>query len=99
MSKITNSARGKDCTVRIPTVCNHNSETVVLAHISGVRHGHGTGQKVNDAFGAYACSSCHDAIDGRTLTQFRRTELKLMHLEGVLESQALMIKEGWIICK
>lgn len=96
MSKITQSARGKDCTIRIPTVCNQNSETVVLAHISGVRHGHGISQKVNDAFAAYACSNCHDAIDGRTLTQFRRAELKLMHLEGVIETQAQLINEGLI---
>ena len=96
MSKITKSAKGRGCTIRIPTICNHNSDTVVFAHISGVRFGHGVGQKVNDAFGAFACSSCHDAVDGRTHTQYRRAELKLMHLEGVIETQAILINEGLI---
>lgn len=98
MSKITKSARGQSCTVRIPSICNGNNETVVLAHINGVRFGHGIGQKVNDAFGAYACSSCHDAVDGRTPTQYRRAELKLMHLEGVIETQAILMQEGLIKC-
>ena len=26
-------AKGRGCMVRIPGVCNHNSETVVLAHV------------------------------------------------------------------
>lgn len=29
---IKNAARGRECIVRIPGVCNGNSETVVLAH-------------------------------------------------------------------
>lgn len=99
MSKITKSAKGRNCTVRVIGICNHNAETTVYAHISGVRFGHGMAQKVNDIFGAYCCSSCHDAIDGRTTTQYSRTALKLMHLEGVIETQAILIKEGLIKCE
>ena len=98
-TKITKSARGQNCTIRIPNVCNHNPETTVFCHVSGVRFGHGMAQKVNDIFGAYCCSSCHDAIDGRTPTQYKRTELKLMHLEGVIETQSILIKEGLIKCE
>lgn len=56
MSKITKSARGENCTVRLSGICNHNSDTVVFAHINGVRFGHGMGLKANDIHGAYACS-------------------------------------------
>ena len=31
--KIRNSARGQDCALRIPGVCNFNPETTVLAHV------------------------------------------------------------------
>lgn len=99
MSAIKKSARGKSCTIRIPTICNGNDETVVLTHINGVRFGHGVGHKVADLFGAYGCSACHDAVDGRTLTQFRRAELKLMHLEAVIETQAILMQEGLIAVK
>lgn len=55
MSAITKSARGESCTVRVIGYCNSNSETVVLAHLSGIRFKHGIGNKVNDIHGAY-CS-------------------------------------------
>lgn len=96
MSKITQSAKGETCTVRLPSVCNHNPETVVLAHINGVRFGHGMGKKTTDIHGAYACSSCHDAIDGRIKTYMTDEYLKLSHLEGVIETQMRLIAKGLI---
>ena len=90
--KITQSARGESCTLRIPTVCNHNSETVVFAHIAGNK---GTGTKNHDLFGVYACSNCHDWIDGRCnyavndyleeiLRALQETQLKLIE-KGIIE--------------
>ena len=53
--------------MRLHGVCNHNSETVVLAHyrLAGVS---GMGMKSPDILGAWACSACHDAIDRRAHT-------------------------------
>ena len=96
MSKITQSAKGEDCTVRIAGICNHNPETVVLAHLSGIRYGHGTGQKVNDMHGAYCCSSCHDVLDGRVGYNYKRDHLKLWHLEGIIETQIKLLNKGLI---
>lgn len=96
MSKITASAKSELCTVRITGHCNGNSDTVVLAHLSGIRYGHGTGQKVNDIHGAYCCSSCHDILDGRVKSNHNRDSLKLWHLEGVIETQIKMINKGLI---
>ncbi len=97
MSAITKSAKGEDCTTRVPGYCNGNPETTVFAHINGVRFGHGTGHKVNDIHGAYSCSSCHDAVDFRVRTNYSSLELKSMHLEGVLETQLKLIKKGLIV--
>lgn len=96
MSKIRKSAQGENCTVRLPNVCNGNPETTVLAHINGVRFGHGVGRKVSDLHGAYCCSNCHDALDGRTHTNFDKDFLKLAHLEAVIETQIKLIKKGLI---
>lgn len=86
-------ARGRECQVRIAGVCNHNSETVVLAHyrMAGLN---GVGMKPDDMFGAWTCSSCHDAIDGRTKTEYTRDELRLAHCEGVMRTQAILQQEG-----
>jgi hypothetical protein len=57
------AARGKPCTLRLPC-CNSDPETTVLAHIRAFGWG-GMGSKPDDFLAVYACSACHDAIDGR----------------------------------
>ena len=91
--KYTKSARGQECQIRIPSICNRNSETVVFAHIGGG----GMGMKRNSLAGSYACSSCHDAVDGRTPTEFKIWSLQRMHLEGMLRTQEIMIKDGVLV--
>jgi hypothetical protein len=46
--------------------------------------------------GAWCCSSCHDAIDGRQKSEHTFDELRLMHLEGVIRTQEALIDEGFI---
>lgn len=79
-------ARGKPCMVRLPNICNGDSATTVLAHyrMAGTCGG---GMKPDDWQGAWACSNCHDAIDGRIRTLYPREQLRLMHAEGVLRTQ------------
>jgi len=79
--------------VRIPEVCNHNSETVVLAHyrLAGVS---GIGMKSPDILGAWACSACHDAIDRRAHTDLDRDYVRLLHLEGMVRTLAQLDREG-----
>jgi len=88
-------ARGRGCMVRLEGVCNHNSETVVLAHIriAGVS---GMGLKSPDLIGAWACSACHDAIDRRAHTDLDRDHVRLAHLEGMARTIAQLVKEGLV---
>jgi hypothetical protein len=81
--------------VRLEGICNHNSETVVLAHIrlSGVS---GMGIKADDLLGAWACSACHDAVDRRFRTDLDRDYVRLAHLEGMVRTIAQLRKEGLI---
>ena len=86
---LTQSARGKNCTVRSP-VCNHNPETTVLAHLRGP-WALGIGTKPHDFFSVYACSDCHDALDGR------RGIWPVDHedrLRALYETQTIMFLEG-----
>lgn len=94
-TKLTKAARGRDCTVRIPGVCNHNPETVVLAHyrMAGVC---GTSMKPADLIGAWACSDCHDVIDGRKRIAADRDILRLWHLEGMVRTLDILMREGVI---
>lgn len=95
-------ARGKECQIRIPGVCNGNNETVVLCHLNNKRlFGVGTGQKVPDIFGAWGCSACHDVVDGRTMwteCEDRAAELLVdkQFYEGVFRTQNILLNEGKI---
>lgn len=91
MSKLTKAARGRDCQIRIPGVCNFNPETTVLAHyrLAGTC---GTGIKPHDEQGAWACSSCHDEIDRRTRKVDSDTA-RLCHAEGVMRTQQILRDE------
>lgn len=93
--KLRKEAKGRGCMVRIPDVCNHNSETVVLAHyrLAGVS---GIGMKSPDVLGAWACSACHDAIDRRAHTDLDRDYVRLLHLEGMARTLAQLNREGLI---
>ena len=61
--KYLSSARGQDCTLNLPSICSHNSETVVAAHSNWHEHGRGMGIKASDVFVADACSACHAELD------------------------------------
>jgi hypothetical protein len=65
MTPARRAAKGEDCTLRIPGVCNSNSETVVLCHSNRLEHGKGMGLKAPDAAACFGCSDCHDVLDGR----------------------------------
>jgi len=91
--KYTKSAKCQDCQVRIPGSCNFNSDTTVPAHLNGA----GMGIKHSSIHLAYACSSCHDVIDGRVQSPYTKEQLELWHLQGVIRTQIIMIKEGVLI--
>ena len=93
MSKIRKSARGQQCQIRLPGLCNNNPETVVLAHyrLAGTC---GMGSKPADWQAAYACHLCHDAVDGRTRTDFTDEALQAAFAEGVMRTQQILIKQG-----
>jgi hypothetical protein len=82
-TKLTKAARGRDCQVRVPGVCNGNPETTVLAHyrLAGT---------------SWSCSACHDYVDGRGSSRrgADREESRLLHAEGVMRTQDILIREG-----
>lgn len=81
--------------VRAP-FCNFNPETTVLAHyrMAGVS---GMGMKSPDLCGAWACSACHDYVDGRTHKNIDPIVRRLDHLEGVIRTLAELQHMGYAL--
>ena len=92
MSKIRKSARMQECTLMIPGVCNHNPETVVLAHAP--HRDKGMGYKGPDDWAAYCCSSCHDYLDGRLHTNDSVEDKLVAWYWGVQKTQSLLKEQG-----
>lgn len=97
MSAITESAKGKDCEIRLPGY-PHLRETVVHCHypMGGVTSG--TASKSHDLLGARGCYDCHRIVDNRDLTAEERALdrdwVRDRFREGVVRTLARLIKEG-----
>jgi len=61
--KLTAAARGQQCTLQIPGVCQGDTETVVACHSPLLEDREGT--KAPDFCIAFGCAQCHDILDRR----------------------------------
>lgn len=91
--KIKGSAKGEDCSLRLAGCAS--AETTILAHIGRRR---GMGYKCSDSFAVYACSNCHDIIDGRAKSEFSKVELQAEKLRALEETQEKLINKGLLKC-
>lgn len=94
--KVRNSARGEDCTLRFYQVCNNNPDTVIYAHIGS---GGGVGIKCGDNMGVYACSACHDLIDGRIKSPDGNYDFSADVLRALEETQQKLIDKELLVIK
>lgn len=92
--KILNHAKGQQCTLRFDDCCNHNSETVVAAHIRDRHKGMGT--KASDFSIVFACSDCHRYLDeyGDKLGRLFPHEDVMRAFQETLE---ILIRDGIIV--
>jgi hypothetical protein len=90
LKRITDSAEGKDCQIRLVGICNHDPSTVVFCHfrIGGIS---GIGYKTDAPIGAYGCSACHAVVD-RT----KDPEIQLDFAKGCLRTLEIMWRTGVI---
>lgn len=94
--RIRDSARGEDCTVRIPGICTGNSEHTIWSHAPFGAAGKGRGIKAIDLAGAYACGACDAAIDGQRALPagYDRAQALLDWMFGHLRSLVRLKQKG-----
>lgn len=93
---IKDAARGEDCQLRVPGICNNNTETVVACHSNWQEDGKGTGHKAEDIFVAFGCLRCHIWLDeGRASDDEKRD---IFH-RGMKRTWKRLIEKGVIAIK
>lgn len=95
---IRDSANGEECHVRLPGICNGRTDTTVWSHWPGLDGDRGMGLKALDLCGAYTCSACHDAIDGRAPLPEGMTRAQVVTdwLIGHMRSLVTLARKGLI---
>ena len=88
-NRISRSARGKNCTARIPGVCSHDPETTVLGHAPFAGK---FGSRNQWWWSAYVCNNCHDVLDDRD-RHLTREEKNLVWYAAVHETQENLIEQ------
>lgn len=73
-------------------ICNWQPETTVLAHV-GKSH---MGGKCPDLFACFACSDCHDVIDGRRRTELQPDEIAIYKYQAMMRTQEYWLKNGLV---
>jgi len=94
--KLRDLARGQECTLQIPGVCNHNPETTVLAHLPD--ESHGIARKSDDLSACFADHECHSVIDGRSrmVDYFDPGELEWYMRRAMVRTWRIAIEAGVI---
>lgn len=82
--------------MRASGICNFDRETTVCAHVRMIGYS-GMSLKMNDWFTAFACSACHDYVDGRTHKDVPYDKRRLDLLEGMARTQALRLKREHLL--
>lgn len=98
MTPIRRAARGQDCTLRLPGVCNFDPDTTVLCHSNYLADGKGMGLKAPDTAAAFGCAACHDVLDGRRPRPegFSRLDLEGAFYVGMRSTHQVLARMGLI---
>lgn len=87
MSALRKLANMQPCFVRLEGFCNFDATTTVLAHIRRANIA-GIGQKPSDLCAVWACSACHDVIDGRQSHNWKQEEIDSFILDALVRQLA-----------
>lgn len=79
-------ARGKECLLRVPGVCNNDTTTTVAAHSNELSKGKGRGRKADDNWSVQSCAKCHFWLDfGSATKQDKQEAFAAAHQRQLIE--------------
>lgn len=95
MARLRKAASGEHCTLQIHPFCTGNDEETVLAHLPSSMKG--IAIKSPDWWGAFACSACHDIMDGRRTVELPAGEIERCIFRGLFRTWQRHLETGLIV--
>lgn len=100
---VRKAAAGEGCTMQVVGVCNHQPETVILAHLRWIGDC-GTGIKPTDLQAVFACSECNRWTDSPTPAEAAdraryEAERNFYALRAMVRTQLRLVAKGIISVK
>lgn len=95
--KIRDSAKGEECTLKIPGTCNYDAETTVLCHFT--LHNGGSAKLNGDLSAGYGCSGCHDVLDGRTVYDWMSGDKEFYMRRSMVRTLDRLVDKGIVVIK
>jgi hypothetical protein len=99
--KLTNAAKGQECTLQIPGVCIGGTETTVACHSPLWEDRNGT--KAPDHAISFGCVACHSVLDrrekhydGEQVQLMPEDEQRYYFHRGMVRTLANLIERGII---
>lgn len=95
--KIRDSARGKECLMRLPG-CAGGTESTIWSHYRGGNGGKAMALKADDLCGCYACTHCDAVYDGQKPRPMGmdQTDVELAWYDAHIQSIVILHAEGVI---
>jgi len=98
---IREHAKGKNCTIRLPGICNGDPSTTVFCHLNDSAFGKGMGQKATDLAGFHGCFACHAYVDTGHGTKplMSDAELEKAMMVAVVRTWTMLVNDGVLALK
>jgi putative nuclease YbcO-like protein len=97
---IKDAAKDQNCTLTIPGVCRHRSDTVVLCHYpdesgTGIMAG-----KSSDLCAGFGCHECHSEIDRKTnISKLCDEDREFFMRRSMLITHGILVELGIFVIK
>lgn len=97
--KVLNHARGQECQLALPGICQHDPETTVFCHLNGSAFGKGGGLKAHDIAGFFGDDACHRYYDVGHGTNPIISDLELSQalIKAVVNTWVILVNDGVIV--
>lgn len=91
--RLLRMARGKECLLQVPGVCNGDRSTTVACHSNLAEHGKSGARKADDQNSVHGCGACHSWLDQGPASYEEKRAVFLLALRRQTQVWRIMVAD------